>query len=134
MREAPRLLIVDDSAVLLKRLVSLAGEHMPAAQIYTARSGSEAVEVFDRTDPALVVLDIGLPGLSGLEVLQHIRFRSATTEVLVCTNSGSIEMETQCRALGATHFLDKAHDITLLVELLRKLGGATPAASLVATV
>lgn len=128
MHEAPRLLIVDDSAILLERLVSLAREHLPAARISTAQSGSEAVDLFDQTKPALVVLDIGLPGLSGLEVLQHIRFRSAATEVLVFTNSGSIEMETQCRALGATHFLDKAHDITLLVDLLRKLGSTSPAA------
>jgi DNA-binding response OmpR family regulator len=107
---------------------------MEAARISTARNGREAVDLFDQTGPALVVLDIGLPGMSGLEVLRYIRFRSATTEVLVFTNSGSIEMETQCRALGANHFLDKAHDITLLVDLLRALGGTPTPTELLATV
>ena len=124
MPAVPSLLIVEDSLCVLARLVSLAREYVPADCIATATSGTEAVEVFDRWSPQLVVMDIGLPGRNGLEVLQHIRSRSAQTEVLVFTSSASPEMETGCSSLGANHFLDKSKDLGLLSELLRNFGGS----------
>ncbi len=119
---APSLLIVDDSPILLGRLVSLAREHIPGHRIHTATSATAAIALFGAISPALVVLDMSLPGLSGLAVLQHIRRRSSETQVVVFTNSGCLEMEIGCRLLGANHFLDKSKDITPLVELLRSFG------------
>ena len=120
----PTVLIVENSPVVLARLVSLASDYLPAGSIATAQSGTDAVAAFDRTSPELVILDIGLPGLSGLEVLQHIRRRSARTRVLVFTNSASVEIETACKSFGADHFLDKSKDVGLLVDLLREFGGS----------
>ena len=129
MPAAPIVLLVDDSPFVLARLVSLARDYVPARSIATAQSGTEAVEAFNRTSAELVVLDIGLPGLTGLKVLQHIRLRSARTRVLVFTNSASTEMETECKSLGADHFLDKSKDVGPLAELLREFGGSAMAAA-----
>ena len=109
---------------MLARLVSLARDYLPAASLTTAQSGTDAVAAFDRTSPGLVILDLGLPGMTGLEVLQYIRGRSARTRVLVFTNSASIEVETACKSLGADHFLDKSKDVGPLVELLQEFGGS----------
>ena len=122
------VLIIEDSPFLLARLVSLAGDYVAPESVATARSGPEALDVFDRTLPRLVVLDIGLPRLSGLQVLRHIRSRNAGTEVLVFTHSASREMESECRSLGVNHFLDKSQDVGPLIELLRGLGGPAIAA------
>ncbi len=116
-----QLLIVEDSPVVRDRLVALAREHLPAESIATAGNGVEALAVFDRSNPDAVVLDIDLPDMSGLRVLEHIRRHSTSTEVIIFTNSGGPEMAARCRLLGANHFVDKAHDINPIIASLRTI-------------
>ena len=70
---------------------------------------------------ALLLNDIGLPDMSGLQVLEHIRRHGTSTEVVIFTNSTGPEMAARCRLLGANHFVDKAHDIRPIIESLRTI-------------
>jgi len=67
---------------------------------------------------ALLLLDIGLPDMSGLQVLEHIRRHGTSTEVVIFTKPTSPEMAARCPLLGANHFVDKAHDISPIIESL----------------
>ncbi len=116
-----QLLIAEDSPVVRERLVAMAREHLPAESIATAGNGAEALAVFDRSDPDAVLLDIGLPDMSGLQVLEHIRRQGTSTEVVVFTSSTGPEMAARCHLLGANHFVDKAHDIRPVIESLRTI-------------
>ena len=116
-----QLLIAEDSPVVRERLVALAREHLPAESIATAGNGAEALAVFDRSEPDAVLLDIGLPDMSGLQVLEHIRRHGTSTEVVIFTNSTGPEMAARCHLLGANHFVDKAHDIRPIIESLRTI-------------
>jgi CheY-like chemotaxis protein len=116
-----QLLIVEDSPFVRERLLAMAREHLPAESIATAGSGAEALAVFDRSDPDAVLLDIGLPDMSGLQVLEHIRRQGTSTEVIIFTNSNGPEMAARCHLLGANHFVDKAHDIRPIIESLRTI-------------
>ena len=116
-----QLLIAEDSAIVRDRLVSLAGEYLNPRAIQTAATGADAVAAFDRTRPDAVLLDIGLPDMSGLAVLEHIRRQGASTEVIIFTNSGGPEMVARCHLLGADHFVDKAQDVGPVIELLRTI-------------
>lgn len=116
-----QLLIAEDSPIVRERLVALAREHIPAESIATAGNGAEALAVFDRSDPDAVLLDIGLPDMSGLQVLEHIRRQGTSTEVVVFTSSTGPEMAARCHLLGANHFVDKAHDIRPVIESLRTI-------------
>ncbi|HSH38319.1 MAG TPA: PAS domain S-box protein, partial [Chthoniobacterales bacterium] len=116
-----QLLIAEDSAIVRERLISLASEYLQPHAIQTAATGADAVAAFDRSRPDAVLLDIGLPDMSGLTVLEHIRRQGASTEVIVFTNSGSPEMVARCHLLGADHFVDKAQDVGPVIELLRTI-------------
>lgn len=116
-----QLLIAEDSPIVRERLVALAREHIPAESIATAGNGAEALAVFDHSEPDAVLLDIGLPDMSGLQVLEHIRRHGASTEVIIFTNSTGPEMAARCHLLGANHFVDKAHDIRPIIESLRTI-------------
>ncbi|MDQ6860673.1 MAG: PAS domain S-box protein, partial [Verrucomicrobiota bacterium] len=117
-----QLLIAEDSPIVRERLVSLASEYLRREAIQTAATGADAVSAFDRHQPDAVLLDIGLPDMSGLAVLEHIRRQGAATEVIVFTNSGGPEMVARCHLLGADHFVDKAQDVAPVIELLRTIG------------
>ncbi|MCA1592041.1 MAG: PAS domain S-box protein [Acidobacteria bacterium] len=116
-----QLLIAEDSAIVRERLVSLAGEYLKPHAIQTAATGADALAAFDRSQPDAVLLDIGLPDMSGLAVLEHIRRQDASTEVIVFTNSNGPEMVARCHLLGADHFVDKAQDVRPVIESLRTI-------------
>jgi CheY-like chemotaxis protein len=116
-----QLLIAEDSPIVRERLVALAREHLPAGSIATVGNGAEALAVFDHSAPDAVLLDIGLPDMSGLQVLEHIRRHNTSTEVVIFTNSTGPEMAARCHLLGANYFVDKAHDISPIIESLRTI-------------
>lgn len=125
-----QLLIAEDSAIVRERLVGLAREHLPANAICSVATGADALAVFDRSNPDAVLLDLGLPDMTGIEVLEHIRRRGSSTEVVVFTNWAGPEMAARCHLLGANHFISKAHDIGPVIEILRTITAPKTAAPL----
>jgi DNA-binding response OmpR family regulator len=96
--------VEDDPAIarVLSRLLTRLG-----CAVVGAADGSEGVGIFDRETPDLVVLDLGLPGLDGWEVLRHIRSAGAVPVVIVTSDVGSHD-----RGLneGANAFVTKPFD------------------------
>jgi two-component system, chemotaxis family, protein-glutamate methylesterase/glutaminase len=104
-----RALIADDSAVM-RGLLRMVLDTWPAIQVAaTARSGAEAVAEFDRVHPDLVLLDIEMPGMNGLDALSAIRARNRRVPVLMCstlTQRGA-EITIEALARGATDYVSK---------------------------
>jgi two-component system response regulator PilR (NtrC family) len=99
------ILIVDDEEVLqdiLTRLIREEG-HQPLS----ARTGGEALEILDRDEVDLVLLDLMLPDLHGQEVLRQIRERDPDQVVVVITAYSSIEGAIEAMREGAFHYLPK---------------------------
>ena len=104
-----RVLIADDSAVM-RSVLRMVLETSPWLEIAaTASSGEEAVTEFDRTRPDLVLLDIEMPGLNGLDALSAIRKRSRRTPVIMCSTLTWHGARTTLEALsrGATDYVAK---------------------------
>lgn len=100
-----RALIVDDSEVL-RRLIEMCLR--PAGfEIATAGSGSEALEVAATFDPDLVLLDIGLPDMTGWDVLAELRASATTAEAKILILSGYDDVHTEAQRLGADGALVK---------------------------
>ncbi len=99
------ILVVDDDAdtreVLKDRLESL-GYH-----VLTAASGAEGLEILERHNPQLILLDIEMPDISGLEVLEQIRRQDHDSTVIMITAYGSIERAVQAMKSGAYDFIPK---------------------------
>ena len=102
---APRALIVDDSDVL-RRLIEMCLR--PAGfEIATASSGGEALEVAAEFGPDLVLLDIGLPDMTGWDVLRELRATEARADTRVLILSGYEDVHTEAKRMGADGALIK---------------------------
>jgi DNA-binding NtrC family response regulator len=103
-----RILIVDDEEIVIrscKRILAGADFTIDAVQ-----SGLEALKMVDETDYDIVVLDIMMPGMDGLEVLQQVKERHPGVEVIMMTGLSQIKTAVQAMKLGAFDYLPKPFD------------------------
>jgi CheY-like chemotaxis protein len=118
---AKYILAADDQEVMravLKRVLGLEGYRCD-----TVMNGRQAIRALSEQSYDLALLDVGMPEIDGLSVLQHIR---ATPElaglpVIMVTGRVEAEMVERCRQLGVTHYLAKPYQISVLVERIHKL-------------
>jgi CheY-like chemotaxis protein len=82
--------------------------------------GKEALSVLDKEEPEVMVLDLKMPGIDGMEVLRHIREEHPKVEVIVMTGQGSEEDKESCMKLGAFAYLEKPVDVEVLAQIMRK--------------
>lgn len=99
------ILIVDDEEVLQDVLTSLI--RRAGHSTISARTGEEALELLLREEVDLVLLDLMLPGMSGLQVLQEVRRRDPEQVVVVITAYSSIESAVDAMREGAFHYIPK---------------------------
>ncbi len=116
-----RVLIVDDhdpSRLVLQRLLQRLG-----LDVTVAASGREALKLLQPSQPDLVLLDLMMPDLSGLDVLRIIRQRPELDELPVVILTGDVtdQSESQLAAAGASGFLSKPLDLPKLTALLDRL-------------
>jgi two-component system, OmpR family, KDP operon response regulator KdpE len=112
----PRILVVDDDPQLLRavRPTLAARGYEP----HVAESGEAALELFARLRPDVVLLDLGLPGIDGLAVIQRIRERDQTP-VVVLSARGEERDKVAALDLGADDYLTKPFDLDELLARVR---------------
>jgi DNA-binding NarL/FixJ family response regulator len=121
-----RVLLADDHQVV-RRGLRAAVESMPGWSVCgEAATGREAVEMAVRLRPEIVVLDMTMPELSGLDATQQIRQALPETEVLMLTGHVSEELVRQVFAAGARSFLVKTAGTEHLEAALRSLAAHKP--------
>jgi DNA-binding NtrC family response regulator len=76
----------------------------------TAANGAEALQKFSTFDPMIVVTDLVMPGMTGMELLKRIRETSSEASVMLLTGQGTIEEAVEATKLGAFNFLEKPLD------------------------
>jgi two-component system, chemotaxis family, protein-glutamate methylesterase/glutaminase len=104
-----RVLLVDDSAVM-RTLLRMVLEPQPRVEIVAAASsGREGLAAFERLNPSLVLLDIEMPGMNGLEVLSSLRQRDRRVPVIMCSTltSRGARITIEALARGATDYVTK---------------------------
>ena len=105
MKPGPAVLLVDDDETFRR---VLAGElERLGFETATAGSGEEAIRAVAAAEPQVVLLDLQLPDLDGLSVLQAIREKSPSTEVILLTGHGSFDTAIQSIRLGAFDYVAK---------------------------
>lgn len=100
-----KILVIDDEKTTLKMFrlfLDLYG-----FEIYTAESGEEGLALFDKEKPGIVLTDIKMPGMDGIEVLKEIKKRAPETEVIVITGHGDMDLAIQALNLDAADFINK---------------------------
>jgi CheY-like chemotaxis protein/two-component sensor histidine kinase len=119
-RAMHRVLVVDDnkdSAESLSIFLRRSGH-----EVQTAYDGQQAIEAVERFHPKVVVLDIGLPGLSGFEVARRMRSQPGGSALLLiaATGWGQAEHLSRSREAGFDHHLVKPIDVVALQQLLAR--------------
>jgi len=117
----PRVLVADDDVAVCKmvaRLLEQAGY-----EVETAADGAEAWEAIQKAPPALVVLDVAMPRMSGWEVLQQVRAdaKLQNLPILMLTALDTDADVTRGWALGADFYLSKPFHGQELLEVVKRL-------------
>ncbi len=120
MAKSKHILIVDDEpkvAFFLRSALERSGGDF---RVSTARSGEEALEVLDDSEVDLLVTDLRMPGLSGLELIRWVRGASPQTRTILITAYGDNEVEAEARRLEAYRYITKPFDIGDFTEAVRE--------------
>ena len=114
-----RLLYVEDDADTRELLEFTLKEKV--GEVLIAKNGSEALELFTKHAPKVVLTDIGMPGLDGFELIEKIRSIDEEAEVIVLTAHRHDECHVKIKDLGVKHFLEKPTQIDKLLEIINKV-------------
>ena len=112
------ILVVDDEA-LTQRTISRALRE-EGYEVCLASSGEEALEVFPREKPDIVLLDVVLPGIDGIEVLRNVRKQAPTAIVLMMSAYHQVERAVEAMKLGAFDYLIKPFHLADLSNTIRR--------------
>ena len=113
-----KLLLIDDEPDILRVLsMSLKAD---GYDVVTAANGTEGVAAFEKEKPDIVITDIKMPGMDGIEVLKKVKERNPDAEVIIITGHGDIENAIEALKHGASDFINKpVRDEALAIALIR---------------
>jgi DNA-binding NarL/FixJ family response regulator len=116
-----KVFIADDSRAVVERLADLLEEVPGAHLVGKAGDVPEAILCIQKIKPDVVILDLQMPGGTGLDVLRAIRKDHPYLFVLVCTNYPYSQYRQECLSAGANFFLDKSSEFEKIPAILREL-------------
>ena len=115
-----QVLIVDDEETLTWSLAKSLAHDRETYEVTTVNDGETALSVIDQQPFDVVVLDIRLPGMNGLDVLMNIKERKPSTKVIIMTAYGSIDIREKAKARGSLYYIEKPFEIEQMRNLILK--------------
>jgi DNA-binding NarL/FixJ family response regulator len=115
------VLIVDDSDIIRGKLHEMMEEVEAVKQVFLAQDFDSAMTEVRNNKPSVVLLDVNLPGKSGIEILKEIKTYNKAIRVIMVSNVSTEYHRKICGFLGADFFIDKHHDFENIPSLLDKL-------------
>jgi DNA-binding response OmpR family regulator len=112
-----KILLVDDEVDFVSSISDLLD--LRDLRSYTALSGEEALLFVGENIPDIIVLDLRMPGLDGMDVLRRVKQHYPAIQVIILTGHGNDLDEAEARELGAFDYLTKPVDIEVLAERIR---------------
>src|SRR5713101_5929401 len=114
-----KVLVIDDEQGIRSLLDTLL--RRKGYDVVLAESGRKGLELFRRERPDVIVLDLKMPEMDGLTVLQQVRSLDPKTPVIILTGAGTAETEQRVRAMGVTEYVEKEFSLHLLGDSLKRL-------------
>ena len=114
-----KLLFIDDEPELLNIFrKAFTKEHY---EVFTATSGLEGLKIARKEKPALIVIDMRMPKLDGLEILKRLRKSDKKTKVVMLTGYGTAGLIREASELGISDFVAKPFDLHALQRLIKEV-------------
>lgn len=120
--DAPLVLVVDDDDVFRNRLCRAFAQRNWETD--AAPNGTEAIRLARDRSPDLVVLDLRMPGIGGLEVVDELRSADSSMMIIMLTGYGSIPTAISAVKRGADHYLSKPADVDQILAAYENLRSA----------
>ncbi len=115
----PKVLIIDDDEVLLRLLIITFTEE--GYDVLSTADGPQGVILYKEHRPSVVLLDLGLPSMSGIEVLKEIKEFDNRAKVIVVTGYGSVESAVLAIQYGAADYVEKPVDVEILLKKMKEV-------------
>jgi len=111
-----KILIVDDEERVVQSISGVLEDE--GFKVVTARSGEEAIGVFEREKPDVTLLDIWMPGMDGMEALKRLKWMAPDCQVIMISGHATISTAMTAVRLGAFDFIEKPLSLDVLVETI----------------
>jgi len=121
MADALKVIIADDAEALRARLSERLSALDGVTVVGQAGDVAEAVRLFDALGPDAAIIDVQMPGGSGMDVLRHIKGSRPDVVVMMLTNIPYPHYRAASLKAGADYFLDKSADLPELMDIIRRL-------------
>jgi len=118
----PTVYIVDDSEVMRARIAESVADIAGAEIVGQSGDPFEALGSIRKSQPDVVILDIRLPGRSGIDVLKDLKKQPAAPIVIMITNYPYRQYRQGCMAAGADYFFSKINEFDMIRETLSRIG------------
>jgi two-component system response regulator (stage 0 sporulation protein F) len=115
----PSILIVDDQKGVRRLLEELFKKD--GWQIHIASDGKSAIEMLEEISPDIILMDMKMPNMSGIEASQQILARNPEIQIVIMTAYGEMEVVSQALDIGVCKCITKPFDITYLREVIHQL-------------
>ena len=119
---AKKILLVDDAAFMRKMLKDALSKN-GYTDLYEAVDGADAVEKYDELKPDLVIMDITMPNMDGLEALKAIRGKDGSANVVMCSAMGQESMVMDAVRSGAKDFIVKPFKADRVLKTVTSIVG-----------
>lgn len=116
-----RVLLADDSGLILERLQEMVSVHKQVEIVGSLKNGTDTLEALRRLKPDLAIVDIKMPGLSGLEVLHEIRKEDKNLKFIILTLFSTDNYRQFAIQAGADHFFSKVDQFEELSMVVKKM-------------
>ena len=113
-----KVLVIDDDQAMLDLICKVLKQR--GFDLYTASDGDKGIELFKKENPSIILTDINMPEITGIEILKIIKKVSPITQVIVFSGVGTTADVIEALRLGATDYLVKPFNIGLLIHTVSR--------------
>lgn len=112
------ILIVDDSALIIEKMIRILQDLDNIRIVFQASGYAEAITIIRETEPDIVIMDLFLQDHIGIDLLKFVQGKYEDIEIVVLTNHVGEHYRDICKKMGAHHFLDKSSDFDLIPKMI----------------
>lgn len=116
-----KFLFVDDSSFMRNIEKVEVQKAFSDAQCFEAKNGIEAIEIYKKINPNIVLMDITMPEMQGTDAVKHIKSFDPDCKIIMVSAMGQAVMVTEALQAGAKDFIVKPFDKIRLIEAIKKL-------------